>query len=114
MPVDLRLEADITKKAESTIEQNDIACRCSNEGYRSQVIYKNHEKVGSEEIMLMVCVCVWWTSRTMPKKNIFVVVVSTKTSYWIGTFAPIKQKKWNKGTISPHHFFPRYYGEIDS
>lgn len=53
----------------------------------------------------MVCVCVADIAHHTKKKHIFVIVVSTKTSRG-DTFAPIKQKKWNKSTISPHHFFP--------
>lgn len=110
-PVDLRLEADITKKAESTIEQNDIARRCSNEGYRSQVILFNlyTRKItiryrGNHADGLYVV-----DIAHHAQKNIFViVVVSTKTSRG-DTFAQIKQKN---GTKAQFHLTisPRYYG----
>lgn len=56
----------------------------------------------------MVCVCVYDGHRAPCQKNIIfviVIVVSTKTSRG-DTFAQIEQKKWNKSTISPRHFFP--------
>lgn len=56
----------------------------------------------------MVCVCVWCKSRTIPK-NIFVVVVSTKTSRG-DTFAQIKQKKMEQQHNFTSPFFPRYCG----
>lgn len=58
----------------------------------------------------MVCMCVVDIAHHA-KKNIFViVVVVSRLLVGIGTFAQIKQKQWNKCTISPRHFVPRYDG----
>lgn len=56
--------------------------------------------------MVCMCMCVVQIAHHA-QRNIFVIVivVSTKTSRG-DTFAQIKQKKWNKSTISPRHFFP--------
>lgn len=53
----------------------------------------------------MVCMCVWCKSRIMPKNNIVIVVVSTKTSRG-DTFAHFKQKNGTKAQFHLTIFSP--------
>jgi len=57
--------------------------------------------------MLMVCMCVVDIAHHSPKKTSSSSSSSSLLKFLVGIpLAQIKQKKWNKSTISPRHFFP--------